>query len=283
VLVLYQFGLDPRDEGFAPRVAASGLKLREQLWEKLESRVPHQESTLELDGRARCAITRALHSWLYIVDAQWKDPCFAARPTSRKASGCAAPDRKEPLGRIQEGVVLCSYFEALARSGFEVEGPVPRTISPSGSPSKNHRSSGLQQRRPTAVVSLTFSKANATAAADGVKTEGKPRTIVSTTRQRLAATDPCPADSAEVRQDRVPRGGHLIHVHKNKEKTTSCSAYSGRFIVVIGRLVLSQKVDHATGKDPGSESIVTTIPIRASLGFLYRHLLLADSCRLSGI
>ncbi|MEP7272619.1 MAG: preprotein translocase subunit SecA [Acidobacteriota bacterium] len=182
VQLLYQFGFDPAVEG-VQFDALERPEIREQIWSRLEQEYKAKETMI--GPEAMRYYERII--MLNIVDAQWKDHLLALDHL-KDGIGLRGYGQKDPL--VEYKKESFAMFEAMlnridvetVRSLFllqvSVEEPPEQRL----------------QRRPRRGQ-LTFSKANATAAAAG-EDEGKPRTIVSDS-PKVGRNDQCPCGSGK--------------------------------------------------------------------------------------
>jgi preprotein translocase subunit SecA len=182
VQLLYQFGFDAQVEGI-PLETLERPEVRGQLWEKLDEEYRTKETLI--GAEAMRYYERII--MLNIVDAQWKDHLLALDHL-KEGIGLRGYGQKDPL--VEYKKESFSLFEAmLDRIDVEtVRSLYLLQVSVEEPPEQR------LQRRPRRGQ-LTFSKANATAAAAG-EDEGKPRTIVSDS-PKVGRNDPCPCGSGK--------------------------------------------------------------------------------------
>jgi preprotein translocase subunit SecA len=182
VQLLYQFGLDPAEEGLSLE-SLERQEMRDRLWQRLDEEYRTKETMI--GAEAMRYYERII--MLNIVDAQWKDHLLALDHL-KEGIGLRGYGQKDPL--VEYKKESFSLFEAmLDRIDVEtVRSLYLLQVSVEDPPEQR------LQRRPRRGQ-LTFSKANATAAAAG-EDEGKPRTIVSDS-PKVGRNDPCPCGSGK--------------------------------------------------------------------------------------
>ncbi len=182
VRLLYQFGFDPATEGINLETLERP-QIRDQIWGRLDAEYRAKEAMI--GAEAMRYYERII--MLNIVDAQWKDHLLALDHL-KEGIGLRGYGQKDPL--VEYKKESFALFEAmLDRVDVEtVRALYLLQVSVEEPPEKR------LQRRPRRGQ-LTFSKANATAAAAG-EDEGKPRTIVSDS-PKIGRNEPCPCGSGK--------------------------------------------------------------------------------------
>jgi preprotein translocase subunit SecA len=182
VQLLFQFGLDPDDAGIKLDQLERD-EIRQRLWQKLEQMYSEKETLV--GAEAMRYYERII--MLNIVDVQWKDHLLAIdhlkewiHQMSMAQKDPLVEYKKQSFELFEEMLdrIDIETVRALYHLQVTVEEPPERRL----------------QRRPRRGA-ITFTKANATAAAAG-EDSGKPRTIVSE-GPKIGRNDPCPCGSGK--------------------------------------------------------------------------------------
>jgi preprotein translocase subunit SecA len=182
VQIAFQFGLDLDESG----IDLNNLErdeLRAAVWEKLEQMYAEKETVV--GAEAMRYYERII--MLNIVDSQWKDHLQAIDHLKEWINQMGYA-QKDPL--VEYKKQSFDLFEAMldridvetARSLYHLQ------VAAEGPPEQR-----LQRRARRGHI--TFTKANATAAAAG-EDSGKPRTVVSD-HPKIGRNDPCPCGSGK--------------------------------------------------------------------------------------
>jgi preprotein translocase subunit SecA len=182
VQMLHQFGFDMDAEGIDLE-RLERPQIREVILERLKQKYAEKESLV--GAEAMRYYERII--WLNIVDAQWKDHLLALDHL-KEGIGLRGYGQKDPL--VEYKKESFSLFEAmLDRIDSEtVRALYLLQVTVEEPPQQR------MQRRPRRG-GMTFTKANATAAAAGEE-DGKPRTVVSDA-PKIGRNEPCPCGSGK--------------------------------------------------------------------------------------
>jgi preprotein translocase subunit SecA len=182
VQMLHQFGFDVDAEGIDLE-KLERPQIRETILERLRQKYAEKESLV--GAEAMRYYERII--WLNIVDAQWKDHLLALDHL-KEGIGLRGYGQKDPL--VEYKKESFSLFEAMLDriDSDTVRALYLLQVTVEEPPQQR------MQKRPRRG-GMTFTKANATAAAAGEE-DGKPRTVVSDA-PKIGRNEPCPCGSGK--------------------------------------------------------------------------------------